>query len=64
LKTRICVQKYEVTFCCDGWNNIQNHPLQKVIQCGTNGNLVLGTINIAGTYKYHKYVVNVFHPFV
>jgi hypothetical protein len=58
------IEKYGVTLCSDGWDNVQNRPLLNIIQCGTNGDLFLGTIDTTGSHKDHTYVANQIRPFV
>ena len=50
------IEKYGVTICCDGWDNVQNRPLLNVVQCGTKGDVFLGTIDTTGNHKDHIYV--------
>ena len=50
------IDKYDVTLCCDGWGNVQNRPLLNMVQCGTKGDIFLGTINTTGNHKDHTYV--------
>ena len=45
-----------VTLCCDGWDNVQNRPLLNMVQCGTKGDVFLGTIDTTGNHKDHTYV--------
>ena len=49
------IGKYGITICCDKWDNVQNRLLLNVVQCGTNGDLFLGTINTTGNHKDHQY---------
>ena len=42
------IEKYGVTLCCDGWDDVQNWPLLNMIQCGTKGDVFLGTIDTIG----------------
>lgn len=58
------VEKYGVTICCDGWDNVQNRPLLNVLQCGTKGDVFLGTIDTTGNHKDHVYVAAQIQPFV
>ena len=58
------IVKYGVSICCDGWDNIQNRPLLKVVQCGPNGDLFLSTIDTTKNHKEHQYVVGQIHPFL
>ena len=58
------IAKYGVTICCDGWDNVQNRPLLNVVQCGTKGDVFLGTIDTTGNYKDHVYVASQIHPFI
>ena len=58
------VQKYGVTLCCDGWDNVQNRPLLNIIQCSPKGDHFLGSVDTTGETKDHVYVANVFRPFV
>jgi hypothetical protein len=58
------VDKYGVTICCDGWDNVQNRPLLNVLQCGTKGDVFLGTIDTTGNHKDHVYVAAQIQPFV
>jgi hypothetical protein len=58
------VDKYDITICCDGWDNMQNRPLLNVLQCGTKGDVFLGTMDTTGNYKDHVYVVAQIQPFV
>ena len=57
------IEKYGITICCDGWDNIQNRPLLNVVQCGPNGDLFLGTINTIGNHKDHQYITGQIHLF-
>ena len=50
------IDKYSVTLCCDGWNNFQNRPLLNMVQCGTKGDVFLGTIDTTRNHKDHTYV--------
>ena len=58
------IGKYGVTICCDGWDNVQNRPLLNIVQCGTNRDLFLGTIDTTGNHKDHQYVGGQIHPFL
>ena len=58
------IEKYGVTLCCDGWNNVQNRPLFNIIQCGTKGDVVLGTIDIIKNQKDHTYIATQILSFV
>jgi len=58
------VAKYGITICCDGWDNVQNRPLLNVVQCGTKGDVFLGTIDTTGNYKDHVYVASQIQPFI
>ena len=31
------IEKYGVTLCCDGWDNVQNRPFLNMVQFGTKG---------------------------
>ena len=57
-------EKYGVTLCCDGWNNIQDRPLFNMVQCGTKRDVFLGTIDTIGNYKDHTYVATQILSFV
>ena len=50
------IDKYDVILCCDGWDNVQNRPLLNMVQCGTKGDVFLGTIDTTGNHKDHTYV--------
>ena len=50
------IEKYSVTLCCDGWDNIQNLPFLNMVQCGTKGDVFLGTIDTTRNQKDHTYV--------
>ena len=50
------IDKYGVTLCCDGWDNVQNRPLLNMVQCGTKGDVFLNTIDTIGNHKDHTYV--------
>ena len=50
------IDKYGVTLCHDGWDNVQNRPLLNMVQCGTKGDDFLGTIDTTGNHKDHTYV--------
>jgi Protein of unknown function (DUF 659)/hAT family C-terminal dimerisation region len=58
------IAKYGVTICCDGWDNVQNRPLLNVVQCGTKGDVFLGTIDTTGNHKDHIYIAAQIHPFI
>ena len=58
------IDKYGVTLCCDGWNNVQNQPLLNMVQCGTKGDVFLGTIDTTGNHKDHTYVATQILSFV
>ena len=58
------VDKYSVTLCCDGWDNVQNWPLLNMVQCGTKGDVFLGTIDTTGNHKDHTYVATQILSFV
>jgi hypothetical protein len=57
------VDKYGVTICCDGWDNVQNKPLLNVLH-GTKGDVFLGTIDTTGNHKDHVYVAAQIQLFV
>ena len=63
-KMEFSIEKYGVTICCDGWDNVQNRPLLNIVQCGTKGDVFLGTINSTGNHKDHTYVAAQIRPFV
>ena len=50
------IERYGVTICCDGWDNVQNRPFLNIVQCGTKGDVFLGTIDTIGNHKDHTYV--------
>ena len=50
------IDKYGVTLCCDGWDNVQNPPLLNMVQCGTKGDVFLDTIDTTSNHKDHTYV--------
>ena len=56
--------KFGVTLCCDGWDNVQNQPLLNMVQCGTKGDVFLGTIDTTGNHKDHAYVATQILSFV
>ena len=58
------IEKYGVTICCDGWDNVQNWPLLNIVQCGTKGDVFLGTIDTTGNHKDHTYVAAQIRSFV
>ena len=58
------IDKYSVTLCCDEWNNVQNRPLLNMVQCGTKGDVFLGTIDTTGNHKDHTYVATQILSFV
>ena len=58
------IDKYDVTLCCDGWDNVQNQPLLNMVQCGTKGEVFLGTIDTTGNHKDHTYVATQILSFV
>ena len=58
------LEKYSVTLCCDGWDNVQNRPLLNMVQCGTKGDVFLGTIDTTKNYKDHIYVATQILSFV
>ena len=58
------IEKYGVTICCDGWDNVQNRPLLNNFQCGTKGDVFLSTIDTTGNHKDHTYVAAQIRPFV
>ena len=58
------IDKYGVTLCCDGWDNVQNRPLLNMVQCGTKGDVFLGTIDTTGNHKEHTYVATQILSFV
>jgi hypothetical protein len=43
---------------------VQNRPLLNIFQCGTKGDVFLGTIDTTGNHKDHVYVVAQIQPFV
>ena len=57
-------EKYGVTICADGWDNVQSRPLLNVIQSGTRGDVFLGTIDTTGHYKDSDYIASQIRPFV
>ena len=58
------IDKYGVTLCCDGWDNVQNRPLLNMVQCGTKGDIFLGTIDTTSNHKDHTYVATQILSFV
>ena len=58
------IEKYGVTICCDGWDDVQNRPLPNIVQCGTKEDVFLGTIDTTGNHKDHTYVAPQIQPFV
>ena len=71
------IDKYGVTLCCDGWDNVQNwtlnivpsstwfpRPLLNMVQCGTKGNVFLDTIDTTSNHKDHTYVATQILSFV
>ena len=50
------IDKYDVTLYCDRWDNVQNRPILNIAQCGTKGDVFLGTIDTIGNLKDHTYV--------
>ena len=52
------IDKYGLTICPNGWNNVQNRPLLNFVQCGTKGNVFLGHIDTTGHYKDHAYLLS------
>ena len=58
------IDKYGVTLCCDGWDNVQNRPLLNMVQCGTKGDVFLGTIDTTDNHKDHTYVATQILSFV
>ena len=50
------IENYDVTICCDGWDNVQNWPLLNIVQCGTKRGVFSGTIDTTGNHKDHTYV--------
>ena len=58
------IGKYGVTIYCDGWDNVRNRLLLKDVQCGTNGDFFLGTINTTRNHKDHQYVASQIPPFL
>ena len=63
-KLRNSINKYGITLCCDGWDNVQNRPLLNMVQCGTKGDVFLGTIDTTGNHKDHTYVATQILSFV
>ena len=58
------IEKYGVTLCCDGWDNVQNWLLLNMVQCGTKRDVFLGTIDTTGSHKDHTYVATQILSFV
>ena len=58
------IEKYSITLCCDGWDNVQNWPLLNMVQCGTKGDVFLGTIDTTKNHKDHTYVATQILSFV
>ena len=58
------IEKYGVTICCDGWDNVQNQPLLNIVQCDTKGDVFLDTIDTVGNHKDHTYVAAQIRTFV
>jgi hypothetical protein len=50
------LQKYGITLCTDGWDNVQSRPLLNIIQTGIRGDLFLGTIDTIGEHKDVQYI--------
>ena len=50
------LDKCSVTLYYDGWDNVQNQLLLNMVQCGTKGDVFLGTIDTTGNHKDHTYV--------
>ena len=57
------IDKYSVTLCCDGWDNVQNRPILNMVQCGTK-DVFLGTIDTTHNHKGHTYVATQILSFV
>ena len=57
-------EKYGVTLCCDGWDNVQNWPLLNMVQCGTKRDVFLDTIDTTKNHKDHTYVATQILSFV
>ena len=45
------IEKYGVILYCDEWDYVQNRPLLNMVQCGTKGDVFLGTIDTTGTTR-------------
>ena len=58
------IEKYSITLCCDRWYNVQNRPFLNMVQCGTKGDVFLGTTDTIGNYKDHTYVATRILSFV
>ena len=58
------IEKYSVTICCDGWDNVQNWPLFNMAQCGIKRDVFLGTIDTTENHKDHTYVATQILSFV
>jgi hypothetical protein len=58
------LHKYGVTLCADGWNNVQNHLLLKIIQTGTHGDFFIGTIETIREHKDVQYIAKQISTFV
>ena len=58
------IDKYGITLCCDGWDNVQNPPLLNMVQCGTKGDIFLDTIDATGNHKDQTYVATQILSFV
>ena len=50
------VDKYGITICCDGWDNVQNWPLLNILQCGIKEDVFLAIIDTTGNHKDHVYI--------
>ena len=50
------IEKYGITLCCDGWDNVKNWTLLNMVQCSTKGDVFSGIIDTAGNQKNHTYV--------
>ena len=59
------IDKYGVTLCCDGGDNVQNRPLLNMVECGTKRDVFLGTIDTTKNQKDHtSYVATQILSFV
>lgn len=63
-KTRDSLRKYGGTICTDGWSDVTNKPLLKVMLVCPAGDQFLGSIDTSGEVKDAKYMCQEMMTFV